>query len=149
MPLEADYKMSRKEAMNLAAKMFAKKKTADEVTEIVADKGDMSWVIAEEIVQDVQKNHKGAIASHQAPGKIVGAFFLLIPALYVIMLNGQYMVDNLGITPPLYEEYYATPLPVYGTVYGGTNMFMFYGGVAFVALALLVIVGAIISMLRP
>ncbi len=146
--LKREPKFSRKQSMDFAGRMLARKKLPDDIAAELSRQGDMSWDEAAEIVEDVSKNHRGAIARHKAPGMIMWSVLLLVVGLYLIMLNGQVLLNEYGFTPPLYNQFQGTDLPLYGRVYGGDDMIQFAIGGFMAGGALLGILLGIINLVR-
>jgi hypothetical protein len=154
MPLEVEEKMNKKEAMRFAARMLAKKKLPDEVAQMLSNKGDMSWVKAEEIVQEVKEHRQGTISRMRAPGQIFSSIFLVVLGGFTALIYGR-TLEAWGLPTPYQEQLQAIEFPVdiiqfYG--YGGTDMISVAitgGALALLAVGVLVFFSALVTCLRP
>lgn len=149
--IQREERFNRNQAINFAAGKLAKKKPADEVVGMLADAGDMSWEKANEIVQFVVRERKGAIARRRLIGKLLGTIPLILIGFLLIAINGEILYDN-GIWPPFYEELvgYQLPIPLFTiTLYEGENMIVFGIGLALIGLAIVQALFAFLATLRP
>jgi predicted transcriptional regulator len=138
---------ARNRAMSMAADMLAEKKHPTDVTKVLCEKGNMSWNLAEEIVQEVQMRRKGAIARRQMPAKLFGAFVMLVAGVILVVLNGQ-LLEDYGL-PLLFEEQLSEiDLPFGLAFYGGEDQLQFFGGVGLGILALFSALMAVLPTLR-
>jgi hypothetical protein len=138
---------ARNRAMSTAADMLAGKKHVTEVTQALSEKHNMSWNLAEDIVQEVQMRRKGAIARRQMPAKLFGAFVMLAVGVVLVVLNGQ-LLEDYGL-PMLFEEQLSEiDLPFGLAFYGGEDQLQFFAGVGLGILALLSALMAVLPTLR-
>jgi predicted transcriptional regulator len=140
-------KANRERAFGLAADMLASKKHPKEVITRVCEKYNLTWVQAEDIVQEVQTRRKGAIARRQMPLKLFGAFVMLVIGGVVVLLNGN-VLEDYGLPLLFAEQLEAIELPFDLAFYGGYSELQFFGGAALMALGLLSALFAILPTLR-
>jgi polyhydroxyalkanoate synthesis regulator phasin len=150
---EREPKMKPGQAKRLVAKRLAQKKFPDEVAKELADRGDMSWEQAYEIVEEVQKKNKGAIARRQVVGKFISALIFAAIGLVLMAMNArvlerrEYIADVEQL--PFHAQLIEISVPYFGRVYGGGNEMVFLFGLLFFAMAGVVVLFAILAALRP
>jgi hypothetical protein len=154
MPLKAEEKLSHKQASQLVAKRLAKKRFPDEIMNELSQKGDMSWVRAEEIYTEVKEHRPGMISRAKAPGQIFSALIMIAIGGFAALVFGK-TLEEWGQPTPFRAELEAIALPgdfELFYAYGGDTMIdtvVMGGALLFIAIGVLVMVGAILACLRP
>jgi hypothetical protein len=154
MPLKTEDKLSHKQASRLVAKRLAKKRFPDEIMNELSQKGDMSWIRAEEIYNDVKERRPGMISRAKAPGQIFSGLIMMAIGGVVALIFGK-TLEEWGQPTPFRAELEAIALPgdfELFYAYGGDTMIdtvVMGGALLFVAFGVLMMVGTVLSCLRP
>jgi hypothetical protein len=154
MPLSAEEKMSQKQASRLVARRIAKKRFPDEILTELSQKGDISWNRAEEIYNDVKERRPGMISRAKAPGQLFSALIMMAIGGVVALAFGK-TLEEWEQPTPFRAELEALELPgdfELFYAYGGDTMIdtvVMGGALLFIAIGVLVMVGTILSCLRP
>jgi hypothetical protein len=154
MPLKVEDKMSHKQASQLVAKRIAKKRFPDEILKELSQKADMSWARSEEIYNEVKERRPGMISRAKAPGQIFSALIMIAIGGVAALVFGK-TLEEWGQPTPFRAELEAIELPgdfELFYAYGGDTMIdtvIMGGALLFVAFGVLMILGTILSCLRP